>query len=139
MPPKTIPLWEIERSIAINCVLDKNSNKPLQLAKKKWQGLGNQGIARCVFLYIAMNAGYTQEEICDYLTMNDQEFHQKREILTDLYNNGKLQFEAGDQVTPSKPPEYGHTASYQATKDAYLFFYRKLVLAQNYLRYRFGD
>jgi hypothetical protein len=125
MTQNKIPLREIERSIAINCAIDYKSNKPLQLTK--WQGLTNQGLGRCIFLYIAKRQGYNKEEICDYLTMNIQEFEQKAAILQELHDNGKMLFET-----------IGHTATYLETRDACLFFYRKLVLAQNYLRYRFG-
>jgi len=125
MLPKKIPLREIERSIAINCAIDKKSNKPLQLTK--WQGLTNQGLGRCIFIYIAQNCGYNPEEICDYLTIQDFEYAQKAAILEEFYTNGKYLFET-----------IGHTAGYLETRDTYLFFYRKLVLAQNYLRYRFS-
>lgn len=126
MLPKTIPLREIERSIAINCAIDHKSGKPLQLTK--WQGLTNQGLGRCIFLYIATNAGYNPEEIRDYLNMADKEYQDKSAIIDEFYDNGKFLFET-----------MGHTAGYLETRDTYLFFYRKLVLAQNYLRYRFGE
>lgn len=125
MPQKIISLREIERSITINCAIDKKANKVLQLPK--WQGLNNQGIGRCIFIYIAHNSGYNQEEICDYLNIKADEYLRKAAIVGELYNNGKLLFES-----------IGHTAGYLETRDTYLFFYRKLVLAQNYLRYRFG-
>lgn len=122
---KLIPLREIERSIAINCTLDTKSQKALQLPK--WQGLNNQGLGRLIFIFIAIKAGYDKEEICDYLTMNPVEYDKKLEILDDYYNNGKHLFDT-----------IGHTAGYQETRDTYMFFYRKLVLAENYLRYRFN-
>lgn len=122
---KLIPLREIERSIAINCALDQKSQKALQLPK--WQGLNNQGLGRCIFIFIALKAGYEKEEICDYLNLNVKEYDQKQQILEEYYNNGKHLFET-----------IGHTAGYQETRDTYMFFYRKLVLAENYLRYRFN-
>lgn len=125
MLSKTIPLREIERSIAINCAIDRKSNKPLQLTK--WQGLTNQGLGRCIFMYIALHSGYNQAEICDYLTMAKHEYDAKFNILDEFYTNGKFLFET-----------VGHNAGYLETRDTYLFFYRKLVLAQNYLRYRFS-
>jgi len=121
-------LREIERSISINCAIDKSSPKTLQL--RKWQGQNQylkQGLGRCLFVYIALKSGYNQEEICDYLTMSEQEYLQQAGILDEYYNNGRLLFET-----------IGHKAGYLETKDACLFFYRKLVLAENYLRYRFG-
>lgn len=125
MSPKTIPLGEIERSITINCAIDKKSNKPLQLTK--WQGLTNQGLGRCIFIYIALQSGYNQVEICDYLTMAKHEYDAKAGIINEFYAHGKFLFET-----------VGHSAGYLETRDTYLFFYRKLVLAQNYLRYRFS-
>lgn len=126
MQTKNITLREIQRSIAINCALDHKSGKALQLTK--WQGLTNQGLGRCIFIYIAIQAGYTPEAIRDYLSMTEQEYLQKAGILDEFYDNGKLLFET-----------IGHTAGYMETRDTYLFFYRKLVLAQNYLRWRFGE
>lgn len=122
---KIIPLREIERSIAINCTIDQKSQKPLQLPK--WQGLNNQGLGRSLFIYIAKNCGYNKEEICDYLTMNPVEYDDKFSTLDEFYKNGKQLFET-----------IGHTAGYMETRDNYMFFYRKLVLAENYLKYRFG-
>lgn len=123
MAAKKIPLREIERSITINCAIDKKANKPLTLPK--WQGLNNQGIGRCIFIFIAKRCDYDQEEICDYLTMATKEYQSKLAILDELFIHGKLLFET-----------VGPHANYQETKDTYLLFYRKLVLAQNYLRYR---
>lgn len=125
MPPKLIPLREIERSIKINCTIDQKSQKVLQLPK--WQGLNNQGLGRCIFIFIALRCGYNKDEICDYLTMNPLEYDQKAETLTEYYTNGKELFET-----------IGHTAGYMETRDNYMFFYRKLVLAENYLKYRFN-
>lgn len=116
---------EIERSIAINCTIDLKSNKALQLPK--WQGLTNQGLGRSIFMFIALKAGYNKEEICDYLAMNPVEYDQKEKTLAEYYSNGKHLFDT-----------VGHTAGYQETRDNYMFFYRKLVLAENYLRYRFN-
>jgi hypothetical protein len=126
MQPKKIPLREIERSITINCAIDHKSKKALQLPKR-YQGLTNQGLGRCIFIYLAQQVGYMQEEICDYLTMSDTEFEHKNSIITELYDIGRMLFESTE-----------HPTNYQDTRDNYLFFYRKLVLAQNYLRYRFG-
>lgn len=125
MPTKLIPLREIERSIAINCTIDQKSMKPLQLPK--WQGLNNQGLGRSLFIFIAIKAGYNKEEICDYLIMNPTEYDNKQRTLDEYYTNGKELFHT-----------IGHTAGYQETRDHYMFFYRKLVLAENYLKYRFN-
>lgn len=122
---KIIPLREIERSIAINCTIDQKSNKALQLPK--WQGLNNQGLGRSIFMFIALKSGYNKEEICDYLAMNSNEYENKLKVLDEYYTNGKELFET-----------IGHTAGYQETRDNYMFFYRKLVLAENYLKYRFN-
>lgn len=122
---KYIPLWEIERSIAINCAIDRKALKPLQLPK--WQGLTNQGVGRCIFIYIATFCGYNQEEVCDYLTIADQEYKDKVGMLEELYAHGKLLFET-----------LGTDAGYLETRDTYLLFYRKLILAKNYLRFRFN-
>lgn len=127
MSPNKIPLREIERSIRINCVIDNKASKSLQLPK--WgRGIANQGIARSIFLYLAINSGYNQEEICDYLDITNDEYLDKAASLNEYYTNGKQLFET-----------IGHTAGYLETRDSYLSFYRKLVLAQNYLRYRFSS
>jgi hypothetical protein len=122
---KFIPLREIERSITINCTIDQKSNKPLQLPK--WQGINNQGLGRSIFIFIALKIGYDKEEICDYLTMNPTEYDTKLAHLDEYYSHGKELFET-----------IGHAAGYQETRDNYMFFYRKLVLAENYLKYRFN-
>lgn len=125
MSPNNVSLREIERSISINCAIDKGSGKALQLAR--WQGLNNRGLGRVIFIYLALQSGHSQEAICDYLDMGDAEYQQTAAIVDEFYTNGRILFET-----------LGHTAGYLETKDAYLFFYRKLVLAQNYLRYRCG-
>lgn len=123
MPPK-ISLREIERSISINCNIDKTASKSLQLTK--WHTGINQGIGRSIFIYIAHNYGYTPEEICDYLIITNVEYKQKFESLHDLYTKGFELFYKESKDT------------YKDTYNTHLIFYRKLVLAQNYLRYRFG-
>jgi hypothetical protein len=124
MLPKKIPLREIDRSISINCTIDKKAGKPLQLLK--WHTGINQGIGRSIFIYLSHKSGYSPEEICDYLSMTAGEYNQKFEALDDLFHKGNDLF---------------HKAGIDTYKDTYntpLIFYRKLMLAQNYLRYRFG-
>lgn len=125
MASKFIPLREIERSITINCTIDQKASKPLQLPK--WQGLANQGLGRSIFIFIASHCGYSKDEICDYLTITSNEYDDKFASLNEYYTNGKRLFET-----------IGHTAGYHQTRDNYMFFYRKLRLAENYLKYRFG-
>jgi len=119
-----IPFAEIDHAIRINSAI--NDSAPKTLSFKKWQGMNNSGLGLCIFIYIALKVGYTSEEICDYLGMAPGEYKSKERILTDLHDTGRLLFE-----------ERGHEASYIETKEAYITFYRKLLLAQNYLRYRF--
>lgn len=120
---KKIPFREIDRAITVNCAIDYKSNKALQFPKLK--GITNQGLGRCIFIYIALQTGYDREEICDYLAMNVNEFDQKEAVLGEMYAAGKILFEG---IEPGEGIEYGEN---------HLLFYRKLLLARNYLRYRF--
>lgn len=120
-----IPLREIERSIAINCAVDKKASKSLTLYN--WQTGINRGVARSVFIYIAQNCNYNAEEICDYLAISPDEYRHKAAVLTDLHDKGRDLFNTiGTKITLAD------------TSTTELTFYRKLLLAQNYLRYRFG-
>lgn len=120
-----IPLREIERSITINCALDKKASKSLTMYN--WQTGVNRGVARCVFIYIAQHCNYNAEEICDYLAITPDEYRHKAAVLTDLHDKGRDLFNTiGTKITLAD------------TSTTELTFYRKLLLAQNYLRYRFG-
>lgn len=119
-----ISLREIERAIALNSVLDKKASKALTLLK--WQNGITQGIPRCVFIYIALKCGYNQEEICDYLAITFEEYNAKAAVLEDLRIKGR------DAFTDTSHNSY--TNAFHTP----LLFYRKLLLAQNYLRYRCG-
>lgn len=125
MSAKKIPLREIERSITVNCAVDKKANKALTLYK--WQTGVNKGIARCIFIYIALKCSYSQEEICDYLTISADEYHHKLAVLDNMHSTGRDLFNS-----------IGTKYTYADTSTTELIFYRKLLLAQNYLRYRFG-
>lgn len=119
-----VPLREIDKAITLNSVLDQKASKILTL--KKWQNGISQGVPRCVFIYIALKAGYSPEEICDYLAINVDEFTAKQAVLPEMYATGLRLFKSSNLDT--------HTGTYNAQ----LLFYRKLLLAQNYLRYRCG-
>ena len=125
MPPNKIPLREIERAITINAAIDQKASKALTFPK--WQTGINQGIGRCIFIYIAHKSGYIPDEICDYLTITLAEYDHKFAVLDDLCSKGKELFNC-----------IGNNSSYSDTYNTHLVFYRKLLLAQNYLRYRFG-
>jgi hypothetical protein len=120
-----IPLREIERSITVNCAVDKKANKTLTLYK--YQTGVNKGIARCVFIYIAIKCSYNPEEICDYLAITNAEYGHKSAVLADMHDRGRELFTTK-----------GGNFTYADTSCTELIFYRKLLLAQNYLRYRFG-
>lgn len=121
---KTIPLGEIDKAIRLNCAIKPGASKALTL--KVWQGVNNSGLGRCLFIYIALNAGYEKDAICDYLGINEHEFEQKSNNLPELYANGRLLFESFDGKS-----------NYQDSRDGDLFFYRKLILICNYLRFRY--
>jgi hypothetical protein len=125
MSPKTISLREIERAIAINATIDKKAGKALQL--HKWHRGINQGIGRSIFIYIAKQHGYTKEEVCDYLAIKPDEYDHKVDQLSELYIKGEAIFHSAAINT------------YASTCDSHLNFYRKLLLAQSYLRWRFGE
>lgn len=122
-----ISLEAIQSAIKANCVIEKKAIKALTLERQCGQGLSIKGIGRCLFIYIARAAGYTPEEICDYLAINLREYDTKTEALEDLYVTGKKLFENS-----------GNHFTYLETRDTYLFFYRKLVLIRNYLKYRYN-
>jgi hypothetical protein len=121
-----IALREIERAIELNSTIDKTASKVLTL-QRLHTGV-NQGIPRCVFIYIALKAHYNSEEICDYLAITPNEYSAKEATLAELYDQGREAF-----TTSSYRDPYSET--YHNTP---LIFYRKLLLAQNYLRYRCG-
>ena len=125
MVQNKIPLREIERSITINCAIDKKASKALTLPK--WHTGVNQGLARCIFIYIALKCDYSKEEICDYLTITASEYGHKAAVLDVMYSGGRELFNT-----------IGTTPSYHEVNNTYLVFFRRLLLAQNYLRYRFG-
>jgi hypothetical protein len=120
-----IPLREIERSITINCAVDKKANKSLSLYN--WQTGVNRGVARCIFIYIALKCSYSPDEICDYLAITPEEYGHKAAVLADMHDRGR-------DIFTTK----GNNITYADTSTTELTFYRKLLLAQNYLRYRFG-
>jgi hypothetical protein len=119
-----IPFSEIDRAIRINSAIDERAPKTLSF--KKWQGMNNSGLGRCIFIFVATKVGYTPEEICDYLAINMAEFNHKTREVDDLYATGRKLFE-----------DKTHRSGYTETREPYLAFYRKLLLVQNYLRYRF--
>jgi hypothetical protein len=125
MPQKNISLREIERSISVNCAIDRKAFKALTLTR--WHTGVNQGIARCIFIYIGLKCGYSSEEICDYLAITGVEYQHKADVLDTMYAGGKELFNT-----------IGATPSYHEMNNTYLVFFRKLLLAQNYLRYRWG-
>lgn len=121
-----IPLREIEKSITINCAVDKKASKSLTLYN--WQTGINRGVARCIFIYIAIKCSYDAEEICDYLAITPDEYRHKAAVLADLHDKGRALF----TTIGNKDLTLADTSTTELT------FYRKLLLAQNYLRYRFG-
>jgi hypothetical protein len=125
MSQKNISLREIERSIKVNATIDKKAGKALQL--HKWHRGINQGIGRSIFIYIARQHDYTQEAICDYLAIKPDEYNHKVDQLSELYTKGEAIFHS--------PAIH----DYASTCDSHLNFYRKLLLAQSYLRWRFGE
>lgn len=125
MSQNKIPLREIERSITINCAIDKKASKALTL--HRWHTGVNQGVGRCIFIYIAHKCSYTQEAICDYLAISSDEYNHKAAVLDDMYSGGRELFNS-----------IGAAPSYQEANATYLVFFRRLLLAQNYLRYRWG-
>src|SRR6266581_955080 len=126
MLPKLIPLQEIDKAIRINCVIDNHALKALTL--KKHHGVNNKGVGRGLFIYVAVKCGYAKEEICDYLAITEQEFDQRTAALEGYYTQGKLLFDT-----------IGASADYHETANTYVFFYRKLVLVNNYLRYKYNE
>lgn len=121
MSSNKITLTDIDGAIKANCSIEYNAPKPLTI--KKWKGQNNGGIGRSLFIYIALKADYTPEQIYDYLGITPHEYKTKAAVVGDHYNHGKILFEhAKNQVDPN---------------DTDLFFYRKLILISNYLRYRF--
>lgn len=118
-----IPLQEIDKSIRINCQIDHKAFKHLTLTKEG--GAKNQGIGRRLFIYVALKAGYDQEQICDYLCITTNEFDNKVKTLNDFYRTGKYLFL--NRMTDNMERD-----------ESCLLFYRKLVLVGNYLRFRYN-
>lgn len=121
MSTKKITLTDIDKAIKSNCIVEYNAPKALTL--KKGKGQPNGGIGRSLFIYFALKIEYTPEEIFDYLGITEHEYKSKSAVLSQMYDNGKLLFEHPDAQSDVNENE--------------LFFYRKLVLIGNYLRYRF--
>lgn len=117
-----IPLQEIYRAIEINSYLDPKALKALTLVKEG--STKNNGIARSVFIFVALKTGYEKEVICDYLAISGGEYDTKVAILDKLYKTGKYFFT--NRISLPEPD------------GAALLFYRKLLLATNYLRYKYG-
>lgn len=116
-----IPLQEIDKAIRINSQIDHKALKSLTLAK---EGAKNQGVARRVFIYVALKVGYEPEVICDFLAITPTEFENKKKDLGTYYGKGKTLFKR-------------HNLNADDFDEGCLLFYRKLILVCNYLRFRY--
>lgn len=121
-----ITMIRIEEAIRANCIIDTYAEKKLTLVK--YAGTKNKGIGRILFMYFAVEAGYGKEDICDYLEMSEDELYGKASRIDHLFAEGKEKFE---QV---RHP--GTSYNFANADDSALFFYRKIRLIENYLRYR---
>ncbi len=124
MISQNITLQIIEQSIRKTCVIDDSAEKMLTLVK--YMGTKNKGVGRSLFIFIAMQYGFEPEEICDYLRIHREEFNRKWADLDTLYAAGKQKFEKFDK----KKVQVEHD-------ETPFFFYRKLRLIYNYLRYTY--
>lgn len=126
MPDKlAVPLLEIDRAIRLNCRIEQHSVKPLTLVKD--HGVNNKGVARSLFIYVALRTGYTREQIMDFLGIDVAEYDKQVGNSLEYYRCGRELFY-----------KYRDPGAYRLSKDTYLFFYRKLLLVSNYIKFRYG-
>lgn len=119
-----VPLGEIDKAIRMNCRIEEHSIKPLTLVRD--QGITNKAVARSLFIYVSLRTGYQQEEVCDYLGISSDEYHKQNNKSLEYYHYGRELF-----------TKYRSGIPYKESKDTHLFFYRKLLLVSNYLKFRY--
>lgn len=115
MTEKKISLQNIAAAIRINCLIDSQAGKPLTLVKLAGK-IKNTGAGRSIFIFFALQAGYDQEAICDYLDMTADEFSGKLSRLPMWIQEGQRRFE--EKQGPENP---------------YRYFWRKFILVRHYL------
>ena len=123
-----ISLHQIERSVRANFVIDHHSNKLLKTNRDTTHGNGS--IARIVFIGVAVEHGYTKDDICAFIGMTNDEYCRKLRMYEQFIDSGRNKFyqmRAKDMAARKR----------RAADDIDFRVYMKKGLVENYIRSHF--